>query len=566
MAILPRQSLYTFFETGDIPTQEQFADLIDSYVHREEDGVFIYKPTDTIKRFGIGLNQPPYRLGIAAEGDTQKLISLHEADGTHRWSLNLNPLASDLKGLNFTQETAGGSESRLFINEETGNVGLGSLDPEQKLQVEGSAPTKIVGVKLLNNASVANNGWAIGHLQEEEDLRDGGLSFSSEVDNPIERMFISPAGNVGINEPLPQTKLHVSLPLADPNSVIGLTEASGVLNIGPINQSVVFDSRGLQARVGEYIGETLSLEASTLNLQRIGGEILIHGDDAIENSKKIVVTNDGYIGAGILNPNERLVLNGAIQLGNTENLNQGAIRWTGEDFEGYNGTSWVSLTSGGTGQWEQGVENSIYYNPETPMYVSIGTTARKGTLTILNEGVIGSGSSYANSVSNISTNESAGAGDNRVGLRIESSGEWGGETSAVIGLHVDAVNGHQYANQNLAAVINGNTVIGNVEDAQNSIGTNGQNVLAIQKGTEPLYSPDIPSVQLYTSVADKTPCLKIMDGSGDVITLIRQEALTTSNDSAFSDGYNSSVIDILDNMRKRINDLENRMQSLGLLP
>ncbi len=566
MAILPRQSLYTFFETGDIPTQEQFADLIDSYVHREEDGVFIYKPTDTIKRFGIGLNQPPYRLGIAAEGDTQKLISLHEADGTHRWSLNLNPLASDLKGLNFAQETADGSESRLFINEETGNVGLGSLDPEQKLQVEGSAPTKIVGVKLLNNASVANNGWSIGHLQEEEDLRDGGLSFSSEVDNPIERMFISPAGNVGVNEPLPQTKLHVSLPLADPNSVIGLTEASGVLNVGPINESVVFDSRGMQARVGEYIGETLSLGASTLNLQRIGGEILIHGDDTIENSKKIVVTNEGYIGAGILNPNERLVLNGAIQLGNTENLNQGTIRWTGEDFEGYNGSSWVSLTSGGTSQWEQGVENSIYYNPDTPMYVSIGTTARKGTLTILNEGVIGSGSSYANSVSNISSNESAGAGDNRVGLRIESSGEWGGEKSAVIGLHVDAVNGHQYANQNLAAVINGNTVIGNVQDAFGSVGENGQHVLVIQRSSEPASTPEVAGVQLYSRMIDGKLRLGIMDGSGDVITLMRQEALTASNDSAFSDVYNSSVIDILDNMRKRINDLENRMQSLGLLP
>src|SRR5690606_34964803 len=139
---------------------------------------------------------------------------------------------SDDKGLNIAQETTGGSESRLFINQDSGNIGLGSLNPEQKLQLEASSPTDIVGLKMLNNATVANNGWSIGHLQAEEELRDGGLSFRSKVDNPIERLFINPTGNVGINQPLPQTKLHVSLPLEDPNSVIGLTEDSGVMNIG----------------------------------------------------------------------------------------------------------------------------------------------------------------------------------------------------------------------------------------------------------------------------------------------------------------------------------------------
>lgn len=347
MAILPRQSLYSFFETGDIPTQEEFADLIDSYIHREEDGVFIYKLEDTIKRFGVGIAQPPYRLGVAAEGETQKLISLHDDEGVHKWSVNMDPFVSDSKGFNLAQETANGSESRLFIDQNSGNIGLGSFDPEEKLQLEGSSPTSIIGLKVLNNATVVNNGWSIGHLQEEDKNRDGGLSINSKVENPIERLFINPSGNVGINQPLPQTKLHISLSLDDPNSVIGLTENSGVMNIGPITQSIVYDSRGIQAREGEYIGDTLNLEVSTLNLQRLGGDVLIHGDSIIDDSYKVIVTSNGNIGAGILNPNEKLSLDGAIQLGNTENLNAGTIRWTGDDFEGYNGSSWVSLTSGG---------------------------------------------------------------------------------------------------------------------------------------------------------------------------------------------------------------------------
>lgn len=31
----------TFFETGDVPTQEQFSNLIDSFIHQEDDGVYV---------------------------------------------------------------------------------------------------------------------------------------------------------------------------------------------------------------------------------------------------------------------------------------------------------------------------------------------------------------------------------------------------------------------------------------------------------------------------------------------------------------------------------------------
>lgn len=40
-AIESRSVLKTYFETGDIPTEEQFSDLIDSYIHRQDDGVAI---------------------------------------------------------------------------------------------------------------------------------------------------------------------------------------------------------------------------------------------------------------------------------------------------------------------------------------------------------------------------------------------------------------------------------------------------------------------------------------------------------------------------------------------
>lgn len=37
--IEPRSILKTYFETGDVPTQEQFSNLIDSYIHQTDDGL-----------------------------------------------------------------------------------------------------------------------------------------------------------------------------------------------------------------------------------------------------------------------------------------------------------------------------------------------------------------------------------------------------------------------------------------------------------------------------------------------------------------------------------------------
>lgn len=563
MAIVPRENLYSFFETGDIPTQEEFADLIDSYVHQKEDGVSVYKPDAENKRFGVGVLQPPYRLGVRAEGDIQKLISLHDIEDTHRWSINLNPSISANTGLNIAQETAGGSISRLFVQESTGNVGIGSQSPQQKLHIENNAPASLSGIKVLNSASVANNGWLIGHLNDEETQRDGSLSFRSQVDDPIERMLINSDGNVGINEPLPYTKLHVSMPNSDPNAVIGLSENTGIVNVGPITENIVMDFRGLQARTAEFIGDVISMDVAAMNLQRLGGDILIHGDDTIEVSRKVMITDEGLMGLGTITPVEKLEIDGAVKIGDTEGLNEGTIRWTGADFEGYNGTSWLSFTSGGEGQWTQGEGNHIYYNPEVPLGVSIGTDVQKATLTVANQEVA-VGSSAASIVSNVSTNASAGAGDNRVGLLLESSGEWGGELSAVIGLYVNSADGHQFANHNLAAVVNGNLVVGDVSNEGSSVGTNGSRVLAIQPGVEPTAEAFMGGVQLYVRSIDGHQHLGIMDGDGNVVTLFQQPALVPAENDAFSATYDASVIDILNNMRTRINELESKIAELGL--
>lgn len=58
------------------------------------------------------------------------------------------------------------------------------------------------------------------------------------------------------------------------------------------------------------------------------------------------------VGIGTIIPLQKLDVDGAVRVGETISASTGSIRWnaTKNDFEGYNGVAWVSLT-GGKGKW-----------------------------------------------------------------------------------------------------------------------------------------------------------------------------------------------------------------------
>src|SRR5262249_22510629 len=151
----------------------------------------------------------------------------------------------------------------------------------------------VTGIKILNTASLANNGWRVGHLQDASSERNGAFSLLEESSGLTEneRLVVLPGGNVGISEPAPDTKLHVSRPVADPDMPVDLRQGTGLAVFGPITDNIVMDYRGLQARHGSYVSSTLSLSVSELNIQRLGGDILIHGDATIPADKKILLSS-----------------------------------------------------------------------------------------------------------------------------------------------------------------------------------------------------------------------------------------------------------------------------------
>ena len=65
------------------------------------------------------------------------------------------------------------------------------------------------------------------------------------------------------------------------------------------------------------------------------------------SGSKLYISPSGDVGIGTSNPAEKLHLAGAIVVANNANPvpKAGTIRWTGRDFEGFNGSRWVSLSS-----------------------------------------------------------------------------------------------------------------------------------------------------------------------------------------------------------------------------
>jgi hypothetical protein len=102
----------------------------------------------------------------------------------------------------------------------------------------------------------------------------------------------------------------------------------------------------------------------------------------------------GSVGIGTLTPAEMLDVTGGVRIGNTAGTNAGAMRWTGSDFEGYNGSAWQSFTEIGSGTVPSGAAGQTLYHTgsgwaaTSNLYnngtnIGIGTTAPTSALEIL---------------------------------------------------------------------------------------------------------------------------------------------------------------------------------------
>ena len=137
-----RSTLKESFKRGDIPTDTDFADLIDSMVNQEDDQLSKPGGTAAVK--------------VAASGEEQALFDFYSA-GALCWKIAQKPNANP--GLNFSEMVGTTLTSRFFMGSGTGNIGLGTTTPGAKLEVIGTA-----AINDGNGYAVKNNRMAVGSL------------------------------------------------------------------------------------------------------------------------------------------------------------------------------------------------------------------------------------------------------------------------------------------------------------------------------------------------------------------------------------------------------------------
>lgn len=218
----PRADLKTFFVKNAIPTESNFADLIDGMLNPQDDGI-ARLPNDAL-------------LIVAAGDATSQKKALHfyaaASDTDPSWTLSLNPRQTPADAatakLGFSISDGAGN-SRLFIERTTGRVGIGTVAPVSDLTLRRDAGGKLGPVITLMNAAGSTgaggaidfDGYDVGTTPPTARIQsqDDG-NFSSHVvistknsgaaaNALVERMRITSDGMLRFSNDAPKDKIVI---------------------------------------------------------------------------------------------------------------------------------------------------------------------------------------------------------------------------------------------------------------------------------------------------------------------------------------------------------------------
>jgi hypothetical protein len=145
-----RSTLKDYFKKGAIPTEANFADLIDSMLNQDEDNVSKL-PNDPLR--------------VTATGADEALLNFYRVEQNEEkltWQVKQKP--GGTPGLSIGDETG----SRLFIESGTGKVGVGTSTPNAKLDIlsearSGTHPAAIKGLYVTGSLGPDNTGIEFRH-------------------------------------------------------------------------------------------------------------------------------------------------------------------------------------------------------------------------------------------------------------------------------------------------------------------------------------------------------------------------------------------------------------------
>jgi hypothetical protein len=196
MATKNRSDLKSYFVKNAIPTEGNFADLIDSQLNQTQDGVF--KPD------GDALSV------VAASGDQKRVLRLFASYPATNpdWMISLNPAQDPAKAATTSKSGFGITDSagktRLFIDATTGQIGVGTNTPQFALDVVGrigigtQAPNDVPNDKIILYENGATSRYGIGLNNSNINLfcpTDGRFSLRQNSASGTEVYKIDANGN-----------------------------------------------------------------------------------------------------------------------------------------------------------------------------------------------------------------------------------------------------------------------------------------------------------------------------------------------------------------------------------
>ncbi|MEM6770734.1 MAG: hypothetical protein AAF597_09140 [Bacteroidota bacterium] len=234
-----------------------------------------------------------YALMQAADGETR----LNTADGKRL----------------FLRE---GNQNRLMI-QQGGHVGIGTTDPQEKLQVIGESLIGRAGSQLKVGYMGYDNYGGIAHASSATGTSyallqaEDGITFLNAADgrnlylreNNKDRLTMQSGGNVGIGTVHPRLKLEVN-----GEAILGSTNSQlKIRNMGN-GEGYAGIAHASSATGTSYA--LLQAENGTTFLNAAKGRILYVRED---NDDHLVIKNGGNVGIGTLAPTEKLDVAGNIQ-------------------------------------------------------------------------------------------------------------------------------------------------------------------------------------------------------------------------------------------------------------
>jgi len=341
-----RNDLKSFFVKNAIPTEGNFADLIDSQLNQAVDGIF-------------KLEGEPLSIVAAASQQkrTLRLYSDYPAANPD-WMISLNPAqdpanaATNRPGLGFTD---GAGNTRLFIEAgAAGKVGIGTNAPAEKLHVAGRihATADLLSVGTDAWDAGPNRGALLwgpygtnnqGALLLSAWTNAGGTARQQEVGIHASRVFF--AGNVNVN--FTNQLAFIQSPL----SVGGSVGIGSGQNPFPAKLSLGMDLNNTKIALHDNPNDLYGFGIQ-------GGQLRIHCGsagarisflNAAAGTEVMTILGSGRVGIGVVSPNESLAIAGmgsCIELGagTTKEVNAGKIAYA--KFEP--GNNALEIVGGGT--------------------------------------------------------------------------------------------------------------------------------------------------------------------------------------------------------------------------